>query len=106
MTPIPPPSPSLGLTGPIAWNIRDRYYKNQTIPLDGYTFTNCCFHNCNLETDTGVFALRACTIANCQIRYGPNALRILKLFNIFNPSWKMFPKLLPNIGADGAVTIE
>src|ERR1700692_4542054 len=30
----------------VAKNPHDRLYKNQTIHLDGYVFTNCCFNDC------------------------------------------------------------
>jgi hypothetical protein len=39
--------------------VRDRYYKQQTIHLDGYAFVNCCFHNCTLVTDSGAFSLKS-----------------------------------------------
>lgn len=111
--PLPPPPPAVPGTGlesiftalaELAKNINSRYYKNQVIYVDGYTFTNCCFHNCALVTDLGTFSLRSCTIANCQFRYGPNALRILRLWHLTEPTlWEEFK---PQIAHDGAVTIE
>lgn len=89
----------------LAANVRDRYYKQQTVYLDGYTFTNCCFHNCILITETGTFSLKSCTIVSCSVRYGPNAVRVIRLWNTFtvNTQWPIFN---PKIEPDGAVTIE
>ena len=70
----------------IAKNPRDRVYKDQTIYLDGYTFTNCCFNNCQLHSDSGIFALKGCMIMeSCRFLFGPSALRIIKLFNLQYP---------------------
>lgn len=89
----------------LASNISNRYYKGQTISLDGYTFSNCCFHNCVLVTVTGTFVLNSCTIANCQMRFGPHAIRVIKLFNVVagNSPWATFNA---DIALDGAVTIK
>lgn len=67
----------------VAKNPQNRVYKDEAISLDGYTFTNCCFNNCVLETDSGLFALKACLIMqNCTFVFGPAAMRIIKVFNL------------------------
>jgi hypothetical protein len=87
----------------LATNVHDRYYKGQTIHLDGYSFTNCCFHNCTLVTASGLFSFRSCTLMNSNIQLGTNAIRIVKLFNIFQLSpWSSFN---PTVESDGSVTI-
>lgn len=113
LSPVPllPPPPVFppdftSILESIAKNPRDRYYKDETIYLDGYTFTNCCFNNCELITETGVFALRSCMIlSNCRFRYGPAAVRVIRLWNVinFNATW---PEFNPKVEADGSVTIE
>ena len=75
--------------------------KGQVVHLDGYSFTNCCFHNCTLVTDTGVFSLNSCTISGCTVRYGANAARIIQREKIFIAS-----TLKPRVALDGAITIE
>ncbi len=85
--------------------VRDKYYKGQTIHLDGYTFVNCCFHNCTLVTETGVFTIDACTISSCSLRFGFNGIRMIRLFNLLDgfSSTSLFN---PDIAHDGAVTIK
>lgn len=93
------------LLASLATNISNRYYKGQTIHIDGYTFTNCCFHNCILVTITGTFTINSCTVANCTMRFGPHAIRVIKLFNLLAgvSPWATFNA---EIAADGAVTIK
>ncbi len=101
----PPPTPSLqALIQAMAKDVHDRYYKSETIYLDGYKFTNCCFHNCTLITDTGLFTIRSCTFANTVVNYGPNALKIVQLYSLYQKS--QWPVFNPVVAADGSVTIE
>lgn len=89
-----------------AQNPRDRYYKDQEVHLDGYTFTNCCFNNCRLITETGIFALRSCLIfPNCTFQYGPAAARVIRLWNVRNLNL-LWPDFSPKVEAEGSVTIE
>ena len=84
LEPPPGPPPELAeLIARLAKNVTNRYYKNETIHLDGYNFTNCCFNNCILITNTGAFSLKSCALlANCTIQYGPNAVRLIRLWNV------------------------
>ena len=94
----------VALLASLAKNVRNHYYKGQTVHLDGYTFDNCCFHNCTVVTDTGAFALTGCTFINCMFNFGPNATRIIKLWNTFNVNIR-FPAFNPTVQADGSVNI-
>lgn len=93
----------------LAKNPRDRVYKDQVIPLDGYTFTNCCFSNCELHTESGVFALNACLVmSDCRFIFGPAAIRIIKAFNLMfgvNPN-APWPVYNPAGNSNGSITIE
>ncbi len=89
----------------VAKNIRNRYYKNETIHLDGYNFWNCGFHNCTLVTDTATFSLHSCTLMNVTIQFGPNLIRAIRMWNIFNPNSR-WPYFNPRIELDGSITIE
>lgn len=88
--------------------VENRYYKNNRVNLDGYTFKNCCFHNCVLITSTGIFSLQECTIANCTVEFGPNLVRAIGLYN-----WALTvmgggpvpPSFHPKYGNDGAVSL-
>ncbi|HEX8212962.1 MAG TPA: hypothetical protein VF584_22495 [Longimicrobium sp.] len=99
------PNPAFqAILGALAKNIRDRYYKGQTLYLDGYTFTNCCFHNCTLVTETGLFSVYSCTFANSTVQFGASARRIIRLFTLYHKSpWESFN---PEIAEDGSITIE
>lgn len=108
----PPPSANLGfgqdmsaVLAAFAKHVKDRYYKGETIYLDGYTFTNCCFHNCILVTETGAFSIIECTFASTRVHYSPNAMRIIQSYNIFNVNL-LFPDFNPIRGADGSITIR
>src|SRR5437762_376119 len=87
-----------------ARNIRDRYYKGKRVDLDGYTFTNCCFERCELYTQTGAFALTECRLINCAQVFGPNAVRIIRLFHTGGP-YTQFDEFNPQTATDGTVTI-
>ena len=93
-----------GLLADLAKNVRDRYYKGQIVYLDGYTFTNCCFHNCTLVSTTGAFVINACTVAGCTMSFGPTAIRLIKLYNVYNPA-NPWPAFNPHMAPDGALTI-
>jgi hypothetical protein len=103
-TAVTPKTTLEAMLAAFATNIRDRYYKGQTIRLDGYTFTNCCFHNCILITETGLFSIHSCTFANSTVQFGSSAQRIIRLFGLYHKSpWDLFN---PNVAADGSVTID
>ena len=105
------PTPGLAvgtILDTIAKNPQNRVYKDQTVYLDGYTFTNCCFTNCVLYTETGVFALKECLVMHdCRIVFGDSALRIVKLFNFAfgNPNVP-WPQYHGSRESNGSVTIE
>jgi hypothetical protein len=84
-------------------DLHDRYYEKQNIYLDGYTFENCRFSNCTLITDTGMFTLRDCTFADGSVWFGPNAMKIVRLFGLYHRS--PWPSMNPGITADGSVNI-
>jgi len=86
--------------------IRDRYYKGQEVHLDGYSFTNCCFHNCTLVSVTGVFALENCTVAGCTVLFGEHAIRLIRLYNVVSPTAGYHPLFHPDRAPDGAITIK
>lgn len=95
-----------GVLATLAKNVENRYYKDQTVYIDGYTFTNCIFDNCVLNTNAGTFLFRSCRLINgCTIQYGPNAVRIIRLWNTHAVNYQ-WPNFNPWIGADGSVTIE
>ncbi len=92
----------------IAKNPQDRVYKEEVIHLDGYTFTNCCFSNCTLYTENGLFALRSCLIMrDCRLVFGLAALKVIKAFNLMygNPNVQL-PEFHADMDPNASVTIE
>jgi hypothetical protein len=86
------------------FEVRDRYYKNQVVYLDGYRFHNCCFENCTLVSESGDFLLKGCRLIVCGAHFGPKAVKLVRLFNLmakppFDNIW------LPTVAPDGSVTI-
>jgi hypothetical protein len=96
---------ALGVLVAASRHIQDRYYKDKVIGLDGYSFTNCCFENCVLRTNTGAFVMSSCRLINCTPEFGPYAVHIIKLFHISDPYWPL-PTFNPSVAPDGTVTIS
>jgi hypothetical protein len=100
-----PLSSLLGQLTNFSKHIEDRFYKNDRIPLDGYTFKNCGFHNCVLSTDSGVFTLEGCALHNCTVEFGPDAVKVIKLWHSSGAS-SQFPDFNPRRNTDGTITIK
>jgi len=89
---------------------RNFYYYRRTIHLDGMTFVECSFENCEFITKTGNFSLINCRIYGPETKfvYGDQALKIAKLYEFMNASVNnrvVFPNLFPKVDNDGRVTI-
>lgn len=108
--PIPPPPsvPPLPLRSlrRINYEINDRVYKNETINLDGYTFINCAFMNCFLNTTTGNFRIRECFFGSQSLFvFNGVAQRIVKLASLLD--WNNSAlELRATFHSDGSVTVE
>jgi hypothetical protein len=84
-----------------------RVYKNNTISLDGYTFSNCVFIDCQLTTSKANFRLKDCHVQNCQLFFGGNALRAVKISSILVGHWMHLPEgLRAGQEPDGGITVE
>ena len=60
--------------------IKDRWFKDDTIKIDGYTFEHCRFDSCKLVTETATFTLRNCFVApDCKLVFGGPALKVVRL---------------------------
>jgi len=79
---IPPPPPV----------IKDRWFKGQTINLDGYVFEKCRFDNCRLVTKTATFALRNCFVdQTSKVLFDGPALKSVRLLMHLLDSRAVFP---------------
>ena len=68
LTPSPPPM------------IPQRWFKDQTIHIDGYTFERCRFDRCALVTEQATFSFRECFISpDCRIYFKGPALKVARL---------------------------
>lgn len=82
-----PQRPSLsGLLGGLAWPpppppvIGDRWFKDQTLHVDGYTFERCRFDRCNLITEVATFSFSECVISpDCALYFRGPALKTVRL---------------------------
>jgi hypothetical protein len=60
--------------------IQGRWFNNQTINIDGYTFEGCRFDQCSLVTSMATFTLRDCYIApTCSIFFDGPTLKVVRL---------------------------
>ena len=90
MSPVPPKTPLQVLAETLfpqsnppifaAPVIQDRWYKDQTIHIDGYTFERCRFDRCRLLTAVGTFAFRQCYISpDCSVFFDGAGLKVARL---------------------------
>jgi hypothetical protein len=84
-----------------------RVYKNTAINLDGYTFSNCVFIDCELTTSKANFGLQDCHLQNCKIFFSGNALRAVKLSSSLLHNFSHLPESLrAHLEPDGGFTVE
>jgi hypothetical protein len=57
--------------------IEGRWYNNQEVPLDGFTFVRCRFDNCELIVSKGNFQLDHCWIQGGVIRFRNEACNVV-----------------------------
>lgn len=121
LPPVPPPLPHLppiqgsiqdifGLIGrPLLQNpeVKEVWFNNKTITLDGYTFTGCRFDNCTLNLSSSNFSIVRCYIDDStQIYYSGEILKVIRLFNRqYDWFYKEAPIFAPKRNADGTITI-
>ena len=93
--------------------IRDRWFKDQTLHIDGYVFERCRFDRCKLVTQIGTFVFRNSYIApDCQAFFQGPSLKIVKFILHHVAMRGRISKLpgeqgiFPTINADGTFTLE
>ena len=60
--------------------IQDRWFRGQTIYIDGYTFERCRFDACTLVMGNATFAFRQCFIAEtCRLFFSGPSLKVARL---------------------------
>lgn len=69
----PPPAPAPP-------TIEDRWFKDQSINIDGYTFVRCRFDRCKLVTERATFAFRNCYLdPQTGLFFNGAALKLVRL---------------------------
>jgi hypothetical protein len=108
---------SFGLIGPQGGligllgkpEVRNIYYTEKLVVLDGYTFIGCRFDNCKLQVSTTNFDLVDCVIdPSTTIVYGESVTRIIRLFlSRFDWAYQQFNEFfVPKRNPNGSMTIS
>jgi hypothetical protein len=63
-----------------AYNFEGKWFRNQEINIDGYSFSNCRFDSCTITTSKGSFSFDHCYLSNCRIIYGEAAQKTVRLY--------------------------
>jgi hypothetical protein len=86
------------------------YFTRKRVDLEGLTFVECAFENCEFVIQSGNFNLINCRIYGPETRflYSGGALKVAKVYEFMNASVQqkvVFPALFPQVDADGRITI-
>ncbi|WP_149543126.1 hypothetical protein [Serratia marcescens] len=87
--------------------MKNAWYNNQDIIIDGWTFISCRFDNCRLYVSTGNFKFESCFIDDSTVvHFQNNALSIIQLLNRSN-AWvrENYPVFAPSLNPDGTITV-
>ena len=87
--------------------VEGRWFKDNTISLDGYHFKRCRFDKCVLRTNIGDFEMTDCFVAqDSYMQFADRGTRQVQLFHIFFPSLDVYwPTFSPRRNPDGTFTI-
>lgn len=93
--------------------VRDRWFKDTTVYLDGYVFERCRFDRCQLVTQQATFVFRECVIsADCSVYFSGPGLKLARFLMhtlAVKQRIQIVPgeqNLFPQINADGTFTLE
>lgn len=95
LPPVPPPPPV----------VKNLWYNNQTVKIDGWTFESCRFDNCLLIVHSSSFTLKNCHFDKSNsIQWGLSVIPVIQLFN-HQSDIKAGPPFTAVRNQDGTVTI-
>jgi hypothetical protein len=93
--------------------IKDRWFKDDTIKVDGYAFEHCRFDSCKLVTETATFTFKNCFVApDCKLVFGGPALKVVRLLmHKLIVIGRLTPRegeqaVYATVDGDGNITIE
>jgi hypothetical protein len=93
----PPPPPQ-----PIVKNL---WYNNKTLKIDGWSFESCRFDNCTLIVNSQFFTLKNCHLSETNyIQWGTSTINVIRLFN-HQAGLDMPQPFCATQNPDGTVTI-
>jgi hypothetical protein len=93
--------------------VQFRWFKDETIHIDGYTFDDCRFDGCTLVTEMATFGFHRCYISpNCRVYFQGMALKIVRLLmHVLRVQARVVPHedelgVYATINKDGTFTLE
>lgn len=88
--------------------IKDAWFNNKEVKLDGFRFVGCRFDNCKLTVSSVNFEIENCHIdATTQILYSGEIIKPIRLFNSrYDWVYQHAPFFAPTKNADGTITIK
>lgn len=87
--------------------VRNQWFNNKTIQLDGWRFISCRFDNCKLILATPNFCLDSCFIDGGTVfTYSFELVEVVRFFNFRIPYMKNnHPEFCPTFNADGTISV-
>lgn len=88
--------------------VRNQWFNNQDITLDGWHFVSCRFDNCRLHIGSAKFKLERCFVDDkSHIVINNEASNIVRMFHLRNRYMvENFPFYAPKYNEDGTFTVE
>ena len=89
--------------------VKNLYFLNKTIKLDGYTFIGCRFDGCQLELTSTNFDIINCVIdPSTVVNYGGAVIKVIQLFTSrYDWAPTYFQSIFtPRKNPDGTITIS
>lgn len=95
LPPVPPPPPI----------VKNLWYNNQKIKVDGWTFESCRFDNCTIIVHTPYFTFKNCYFDESSVvHWGGSVLSIIQLFT-YQAGINVLPQFSAVRNPDGTVTM-
>ena len=88
--------------------VKDVWFQNQEVKLDGYRFVHCRFDSCQLSVSGTDFILERCFIdSQTTIQYLGSTIRIIKLFlGRWKWAYQNMRGFVPTRHDDGTLSID
>ena len=88
--------------------LRDVWYNNKEVKLDGFRFVSCRFDNCRLVVTSSNFELEHCFLdSGTVVTYGSEIIKPIRLFTSrYEWFYENMPYFAPTRHEDGTITIK